>query len=399
MVRKNIDVEEIQQTPVELRDVELVERKGIGHPDSVADGIAEEVSRHLCKEYLKRYGCILHHNTDETQIVAGRSAPRFGGGEVISPVYILITGRATKFVGDDFVPTDVIAIKAAKEYLRRNILNLDVEEHVVIESRLGEGSFDLKNIFGRKKEIPLSNDTSFGVGFAPLSETERIVLNVERKLMEHRFKEKAIGEDVKVMGLRVKDKISLTIAGAIVSKYVSDLEEYKAVKEEIKNFVTDVASEFTEKKVEVEVNTGDDYSIPSVYLTVTGTSMEMGDDGSVGRGNRCNGLITPGRPMSMEATSGKNPVNHIGKIYNLLANQIANDIVEAIDGIEEVYVRILSEIGKPINEPKIASAQVIMKKGYEFENVKKKIEAVIEEWLDEIEKITEMVIEGKLRTF
>lgn len=399
MVRKNIDVEEIQQTPVELRDVELVERKGIGHPDSVADGIAEEVSRHLCKEYLKRYGCILHHNTDETQIVAGRSAPRFGGGEVISPVYILITGRATKFVGDDFVPTDVIAIKAAKEYLRRNILNLNVEEHVVIESRLGEGSFDLKNIFGRKKEIPLSNDTSFGVGFAPLSETERIVLNVERKLMEHRFKEKAIGEDVKVMGLRVKDKISLTIAGAIVSKYVSDLEEYKAVKEEIKNFVTDVASEFTEKKVEVEVNTGDDYSIPSVYLTVTGTSMEMGDDGSVGRGNRCNGLITPGRPMSMEATSGKNPVNHIGKIYNLLANQIANDIVEAIDGIEEVYVRILSEIGKPINEPKIASAQVIMKKGYEFENVKKKIEAVIEEWLDEIEKITEMVIEGKLRTF
>ncbi|MDI3502694.1 MAG: S-adenosylmethionine synthetase [Archaeoglobi archaeon] len=399
MVRKNIDVEEIQQTPVELRDVELVERKGIGHPDSVADGIAEEVSRHLCKEYLKRYGCILHHNTDETQIVAGRSAPRFGGGEVISPVYILITGRATKFVGDDFVPTDVIAIKAAKEYLRRNILNLDVEEHVVIESRLGEGSFDLKNIFGRKKEIPLSNDTSFGVGFAPLSETERIVLNVERKLMEHRFKEKAIGEDVKVMGLRVKDKISLTIAGAIVSKYVSDLEEYKAVKEEIKNFVTDVASEFTEKKVEVEVNTGDDYSIPSVYLTVTGTSMEMGDDGSVGRGNRCNGLITPGRPMSMEATSGKNPVNHIGKIYNLLANQIANDIVEAIEGIEEVYVRILSEIGKPINEPKIASAQVIMKKGYEFEKVKKKIEAVIEEWLDEIEKITEMVIEGKLRTF
>ncbi|MDK2781572.1 MAG: S-adenosylmethionine synthetase [Archaeoglobi archaeon] len=399
MVRKNIDVEEIQQTPVELRDVELVERKGIGHPDSIADGIAEEVSRHLCKEYLKRYGCILHHNTDETQIVAGRSAPRFGGGEVISPVYILITGRATKFVGDDFVPTDVIAIKAAKEYLRRNILNLDVEEHVVIESRLGEGSFDLKNIFGRKKEIPLSNDTSFGVGFAPLSETERIVLNVERKLMEHRFKEKAIGEDVKVMGLRVKDKISLTIAGAIVSKYVSDLEEYKAVKEEIKNFVTDVASEFTEKKVEVEVNTGDDYSIPSVYLTVTGTSMEMGDDGSVGRGNRCNGLITPGRPMSMEATSGKNPVNHIGKIYNLLANQIANDIVEAIEGIEEVYVRILSEIGKPINEPKIASAQVIMKKGYEFEKVKKKIEAVIEEWLDEIEKITEMVIEGKLRTF
>ena len=103
--------------------------------------------------------------------------------------------------------------------------------------------------------------------------------------------------------------------------------------------------------------------------------------------------------MSMEATSGKNPVNHIGKIYNLLANQIANDIVEAVEGVEEVYVRILSEIGKPINEPKIANAQVIMKKGYDFERVKGKIEAVIEGWLDDIEKITEMVVEGKLRTF
>ncbi len=59
----------------------------------------------------------------------------------------------------------------------------------------------------------------------------------------------------------------------------------------------------------VHVNTADDIKKKSVFLTVTGTSAEMGDDGSVGRGNRCNGLITPNRPMSMEATSGKNPID------------------------------------------------------------------------------------------
>ena len=47
--------------------IEFVERKGIGHPDSIADGLAESVSRALCKMYIERYGRILHHNTDETR--------------------------------------------------------------------------------------------------------------------------------------------------------------------------------------------------------------------------------------------------------------------------------------------------------------------------------------------
>ena len=100
------------------------------------------------------------------------------------------------------------------------------------------------------------------------------------------------------------------------------------------------------------------------YLTVTGTSAEMGDDGSVGRGNRANGLITPNRPMSMEATSGKNPLNHVGKIYNLLSNRMAEDIVKEVEGVQQVHIMILSQIGKPIDHPKAASAQIILKDGY-----------------------------------
>ncbi|RLI80102.1 methionine adenosyltransferase [Archaeoglobales archaeon] len=397
---KNVFIEEVHHTPIEEQQIEIVERKGMGHPDSLADGIAEAMSRALSKEYLKRFGYILHHNTDETQIVAGRAHPEFGGGEIIEPIYILLVGRATKFFDGVHIPADKIALKAAKQYVRNIMHELDPEGDVVFDVRIGEGSTDLKEVFKRSNHIPHSNDTSFGIGFAPFSETERIVYNVERKIYgEFRRENPAIGEDIKVMGLREKDEINLTIACAFIGKYLQNIKEYVSLKDELKNYVSDIVSEYTERKVNVSVNTADDYDSKIVYLTVTGTSAENGDDGSVGRGNRANGLITPGRPMSMEATSGKNPINHVGKIYNLLATLIARDTVMAVEGIEEVYVKILSQIGKPIDEPYALSIQVLPKKGYDVEKLESKIRIVAEEWLADVTKITDMVISGELNTF
>ncbi len=397
----NIYVEELIHTPVEEQIVEIVERKGIGHPDSLADGIAEAMSRALSKEYIKRFGAVLHHNTDETQIVAGRTNPRFGGGEVIQPIYILLVGRATKYFEDQYIPTDKIALKAAKNYIREHMRNLDPELDVIFDVKIGEGSTDLQDVFRRRKgEVALANDTSFGIGFAPLSDTEKLVYNVERRIYEEfRKKNPAIGEDVKVMGLREKDKITLTVAAAFVDKYVSDIKEYDAIKQELASFIQEISSEYTEKQVEVYVNTADDYETGCVYLTVTGTSAENGDDGSVGRGNRCNGLITHGRPMSMEASSGKNPINHVGKIYNILANMIANKCAEEVEGIREVYVRILSQIGKPINEPRALSVQIIPKRGYDVSKMEGKVKEIAEDLLAKVGEITDLVIEGKISTF
>ncbi len=396
---KNIFVEEIVHTPIEKQDIEIVERKGVGHPDSLADGIAEAMSRALSQEYMKRLGTVLHHNTDETQIVAGRAKPEFGGGEVIQPIYVLLVGRATKEFDGTYIPTDKIALKAAKNYVKWSMHNLDVESEIIFDVRLGEGSTDLKDVFRRGK-IPLANDTSFGIGYAPLSETEKLVYNVEKRIYyEFRKKNPAVGEDVKVMGLREKDRIKLTIACAFIGEYLSDVREYDSLKQELKSWVEEIAKEYTEREVEVYVNTADCYETGCYFLTVTGTSAENGDDGSVGRGNRCNGLITPGRPMSMEATSGKNPINHVGKIYNLLANIIANDCVENVEGIEEIYVRILSQIGKPINEPRALSIQIIPKKGYEVGKMESKVREIAESWLEDTTKVTEMVINGELKTF
>ncbi|WP_148688167.1 MULTISPECIES: methionine adenosyltransferase [unclassified Methanopyrus] len=395
---RNIVVETMERSPFTETEVEIVERKGVGHPDSLADGIAESVSRALCREYIERFGRILHHNTDEVQIVAGESRPEFGGGEVIRPIYILVTGRATAYVGDEKIPVGTIALEAATEYLEETVRHLDTEKHVVIEPKIGHGSADLRDVFERGEEVPLANDTSFGVGYAPLTTTERLVYETEREINSQKLKKDLpeVGEDVKVMALREGDEIELTVAAAMVSQRIDDIDHYISVVEELRDRVADLAAEIaSDHEVKVRVNAADDYERESVYLTVTGTSAEQGDDGSVGRGNRVNGLITPFRPMSMEAAAGKNPVNHVGKLYNVLAHRMAREIYEETSA-DEVYVRLLSQIGHPIDDPKAVDVHLVGDVSKEDERMARR---VADELLENITELTERIVEGEIMVF
>ncbi|MBD3387488.1 MAG: methionine adenosyltransferase [Candidatus Altiarchaeales archaeon] len=389
---RNIYVEFPNERPLDKQDVELVERKGIGHPDSICDGLAEGVSRALSQEYVKRFGHILHHNTDQVELVGGRSTPEWGAGEIDTPMYILLSGRATTQVGDDVIPVGEIAIEAARKYLKENFRNIDVDTSVILDQKIGMGSSDLRSVFGRKG-IPKANDTSFGVSFAPFSLTEQLTYEVERYMNgTMKKKVKASGEDIKVMGERYKDEIILTICNGMVSKHIKNIGDYKAIIEEMTGLVRDFVAGITDKDVRIEINTGDDIDNQSVFLTVSGTSAEMGDDGSVGRGNRANGLITPYRPMSLEATAGKNPVNHVGKLYNLLSKEIACEI--ACEGADQVYVRLLSQIGHPIDQPLCADVQVVgpMK-------LEKRAVEITDYWLENIQEMTEKCLKGKAETF
>jgi S-adenosylmethionine synthetase len=400
MTDRNIHVQPESGLAVEDQEVEIVERKGIGHPDSICDGVAESVSRRLATAYIDRVGKVLHYNTDETQLVAGNAAPAYGGGEVLEPIYLLIVGRATKTYEGTRIPAERLALEAAREYLDEQFPHLDVDSDIIVDVQLGEGSGDLQTVFGEEASVPMANDTSYGVGHAPLSETEQIVYNTERRLTgEYAADHPVVGEDVKVMGKREGDHIDVTVAVAMVDEYVADLSEYKAAVEDVRTYVSELVTEYTDRDVSVHVNTADDYETESIYLTTTGTSAEQGDDGSVGRGNRANGLITPNRPMSMEATSGKNPVNHIGKIYNLLSTSIAESVVDEVDGIRQLQLRLLSQIGSPIDDPHVADAMLVTEDGVAISDIENEVRAAVDDELADVTEITRQVIEGDVSTF
>ncbi len=397
----NIRVREDKSLPLGKQEVEYVERKGIGHPDSLIDGIMERVSMDLSEQYLDTTGAVLHHNVDKGLIIGGSSEARFGYGKITRPIEVILTGRATKEYGGVSIPVDEIAVKAARDYLKEKTRFLDIDREVIFQSKIVKGSDDLKDVFDRAGDVPLANDTSFGIGFAPLTETERLALETERFLNSIAYKDKmpALGEDIKVMSVRDGDRIMLTIAAAFVAQHVKDSDEYVAYKERVANDVIKLAERITKNEVVVFVNNADSVKTGKVYLTKSGLSCEAGDDGSVGRGNRPNGLITPFRNMSLEAAAGKNPFNHVGKIYGILANEIAADAVRLYQGIEECTVSVVSQIGRPINDPKHMDIKIKMREKKKAEDVANKVDRLAEEALENIGFLTREMISGKHSMF
>jgi S-adenosylmethionine synthetase len=403
-VQRSLHVEEIKGHSVQDLDVEIVERKGKGHPDSLIDGASEAVSLGLCDFYLKHFGSILHHNVDKGILVGGRSEAKFGGGRVLSPIYLMVAGRATEFVpfhGKNVeVPVDKIARESIRGFIRETMRFLDPDRHVVIDTKIKQGSPDLVAVFMRKGVMPVSNDTSIGVGYAPLTPTEDIVLSTEKFLNSAPFKKKypEVGEDVKVMGMRLGKKLEATVAAAMVSSKIPDASHYVSVIEDVHDELEKLASK-SKLDVNFKLNAADNPKHGEFYLTVTGTSAEQGDDGNTGRGNRVNGLISPMRQYSMEATAGKNPVNHTGKILNALAVLTAREIVAKVPSVRESYVRVLSRIGKPIDQPLIASAAVVLEKGGRISAVRGDVESILDDSLNDIRRVTNLILQKKIELF
>ncbi|RLG77608.1 MAG: methionine adenosyltransferase, partial [Thermoprotei archaeon] len=271
----------------------------------------------------------------------------------------------------------------------------------VVDYKVGQGSADLIGIYELGKMVPLANDTSFGASFAPLSTLERLVFETERLLNSDSFKKSnpEVGEDVKVMGLRIGKTIKLTVATAMISRHIPDKDHYIAVKESVKEKVLDLASRIaSDYNISVDVNAADKPEHDIFYITVTGTSAEHGDDGMTGRGNRVNGLITPMRPMSLEATAGKNPVSHVGKVYNVLAHEIAERIYKEVKDVKEVYVGILSQIGKPINEPQVVDIKITPYEKLTMD-MKRDAEEIANDFLERIRDLTSQILKGEVLLF
>jgi len=379
--------------------LEIVERKGLGHPDTICDALTENLSRALSRFYLERFGAILHHNVDKALLCGGAARPAFGGGEVSAPIDIYLAGRATAEFEGATIPVEELAVEESRRWLRANLRHLDPARHVRIHPRIRPTSPDLAALFLRRRAAgaPLANDTSLGVGYAPLDELENAVLAVERRLNspEAKAAQPEIGEDIKVMGTRSGRDISLTVACALVGRHVASLEDYRAKKARLRALAAAAAG----GNAAVEVNTADGDTADSVYLTVTGLSAEAGDDGQVGRGNRVNGLITPYRPMSLEAAAGKNPVTHVGKLYNLLANRIAHALVAEITGVREVYCYLVSRIGRPITEPQVMDLKLRLHNPDALPSLAPRVADIARAELDGVTTLWRELIEGPQRVW
>ncbi len=397
-----IIVEPFPGKPVVEQRFEIVERKGTGHPDFLCDSMMDAISVALCRAYLKEFGTILHHNIDKGLLAAGSVRKRFRGGEVLQPMEFTIGDRATREAGGKIIPVAEIAVEAARAWLAKNMRYVDPVRHLTYRVMLAPGSEELTDIFSRPGAVRGANDTSATVGYYPLSPTEQVVLALERHLNSQAFKtdHPETGEDIKVMALRHENDLDLTVAMPLLCGRISSEKDYFDRKGALIDEMTAFVRRFEGfEDVRIHYNTLDERGkgMDGVYLSLTGTSAEDADSGQVGRGNRVNGVISVNRPLGTEAAAGKNPISHVGKIYNVLSHRIAEKLYKEIEGIHEVYVFLVSRIGTPIDQPRMAAAQIVPRPGLEIRDVARQAEDIIAHEFAAIEVFCKELSEGRHR--
>jgi len=393
-----VHVQRLQQPLIGEQPIEIVERKGLGHPDSICDAVMEEIARAINAEYQQRFGKVLHNNIDKGLLVAGRVRRRLGKGRVLQPMELVIGDRATFRVGRTRIPIKEIAVEAARGWFRRSLRYVDPNRHLRYRVVLAEGSDELADIF-RREGVKEANDTSAAVGYAPLSETEQMVLWVERYLNSADFKTvfPETGEDVKVMGVRADRALTLTVAMPLLCKAIASEAVYFRKKAEIVQTLQEALPPSPGlDRIDLTLNALDreGRGMGGMYLSLLGTSAEDADSGQVGRGNRVNGVIPLNRPVGSEAAAGKNPVSHVGKIYTVLSHRMADQIYRRVEGVREVYVWLVGQIGRPVDQP-WAAVQVIQAVDAEDERIKRECGLVIDQELNRLTDFCVELTEGK----
>jgi S-adenosylmethionine synthetase len=373
-----IVIEAVSGPPIAGRRIELVERKGLGHPDTICDSLVETVALALNRMYVQRLGVVAHYNVDKALLVAGQCRKTFGRGEVTQPMELVVGDRATFEVAGVKLPVEREAQAAVDAWLARFLPR--ARPHLRVRSALAPGSAELAGIFGPGMPEIVSNDTSGATGYAPLSPTEAIVLAVERFLNGPEFKRQFpdTGEDVKVFGRREDDRLSLTVAMPMLAAATPSEAAYFRRKDEV---LAALEQRFAAEPLSLDwqLNNLDAHGHGSdgVYLTVTGTSAEDADSGQVGRGNRANGLIAFSRPTGGEAAAGKNATAHAGKIYSVLSHHLARQIHAQAGGTAEVYVHLAARIGEPVDRPWVG-IQLVLSPGAALPDVEAAVGEVVE---------------------
>ncbi|WP_455243363.1 methionine adenosyltransferase [Petrachloros mirabilis] len=379
--------------------VEIVERKGLGHPDTICDAVMESVAIELAQAYLKSCGRVLHFNADKGMLVAGQVACRFGGGSVLAPMRLVMGDRATFAWKKKRIPVKDIAEQTAYKWFKRHLPRIKPSKDLECQVELKPASEELRSVTERTKEA-VANDTSATVGYAPLTPTERLVFQTEQFLNSSSFKKEFpdTGQDVKVLGVRTGRELTLTVAMPFLSPLIRSESEYftrkASARRALLSFVKRKAGSGMTPRVFLNVLDQRGAGEAGAYLTLLGTSAEAGDSGEVGRGNRVCGIISLHRPASAEAAPGKNPVAHVGKIYNVLAQVLAEDIYKKVQGLHDVTVWITSQIGKPISSPHAVVVEVTPARATTLAAVRPQIEREVQLAFTHIQSFCKALAKG-----
>lgn len=341
--------------------LEVVERKGRGHPDTLTDGLAEELSVRYCLYTRERFGKILHHNFDKVGLLGGASDARLGEGRMLAPIRVLLNGRASARFADEVIPLQALLQEWATAFLTRELPMLDPGRHLAFHynvSGANTAGYPVVD-FAPRSDLDLfqahqllSSDTATICVQYPPTPVERMVLAVEQRLTsdDYRAARPWLGSDIKVMACGTPSSVSITACVPQIAAHVADLPAYRANLERV---LVDIQSlvelHLPSARVDVRLNTLDDYDRGSLYLTVLGSCIESGDEGMVGRGNRPSGFISVLQPFSGEAACGKNPVFFPGKVYTAAGKELARRLHEASG--ERIDVWLMSQEGRPLSDP------------------------------------------------
>jgi len=392
------------------RSFEVVEHKGVGHPDTLSDHLAEFLSVKYSQFTLGKFGAVLHHNFDKVGILGGKSSVKFGSGKLISPIRILINGRASFSFGSETFDVWRMLTDWTKEFLIERLPGINPVTDIICINNLSTASSpgqqedntakSARNFWFQPRSIEdlpelkqlFSNDTSVGVGFAPYSTLETLVLAIEDALngKEYKAHNPWIGSDIKIMGVRESDNYFITLCIPQIANEVDSVEKYLANLVKARKDIFEIAHKLGVIHLELNMNTRDSVEKNEFYLTAIGSSIESGDEGLVGRGNRVNRLITPNKMMCMEGAAGKNPVYHVGKVYHLFAHKLAHKVYDQF-GIA-CAISIISQSGRDLKDPWIVSIEI---EGGVNNITKAQIESFIKTEMQTIDQITEDILSCK----
>ena len=361
-----VEVNRSYQGP-ELLAQEVVERKGLGHPDTLVDGIAEFSEIQYSKYCLQRFGAIPHHNLDKAMLLGGLCLQQFGGNDFQSPLRMMFMGRASKSFGGEEIPLADIQDSAARTYLQRVMPHLDTSDSRVYgaESLTSDHSTrpfwfsprSVEDLPEHLADVPLANDTATMISYWPLTDTEKLTLDLEGYFYSNDSNGMPVprldyvGQDIKVMSVRSGKVITSTLAIPQITTETPNAKEYFERERYIEEALQDYAQEMLgdAATARVIVNTQTKGPNPRPYLVTGGSCTDFGEEGAVGRGNKTHGIISSFRPNTMEAPHGKNPTYFVGKLLGYQADLIAKTVYETFGARCQVVLQ--ANLGDQLFDP------------------------------------------------